>query len=493
MTEAKQAQVLDKIMRQRDAVLDQVDNMYRELPKLKATDSEAIMIAREELKEALNIMKMKDESDEYEYAIKTRDFSGVSNVELKKQSEKLLKAKAERDMLRRQFFEAKRKMTGSKVARFFDELTDLPRNLILSMDIPILRHGAVVMANPLAIGKNMQIVYDSLRSLGSGNAAFEAMEKIRNRPNHLRYVVAGTRYPDFDTPRADGELIMGNGLLQKIKYLGPLAMRSSEAQNIMVSALRESHMDRLTERFPNVTDSELALWADHVNSITGTANWEGSGTTEKVLNKVFISTRFMVSRFKSPYDIAKSIKAGEYRVARLQLEDWAWYFGMRLLALSSLKMLLGDDIEVNITDLSKSDFGKIKYTNGAGTTRVYDPWSGYQQGARLLLSVPAEFWESKITKEDEFDLKKIAGNYLEYRLNPVFPSAMMMVTGEDVFGKEVTTGEAVMKSTTPLIMQNVIENIVNENGAEDALASAFFDFIGVGSYAEDQNSFSYLK
>jgi hypothetical protein len=381
----------------------------------------------------------------------------------------------------------KRSFKENPGLHIFDEITNIPKALVLSGDISApLTHGAfMAFTHPIMWAR---ATGHSIKAFASVNARTATLAKIRANPYFDKAVaskVAGISSRDLTEPNF-------GGLLSKIPVAGKLFRASDRAFETysasarmqlfehMAKAQEGSWMNRFTK--PPTRDTYNAI-GEAVNTMTGkgtgeVANALTSGAIKigehklPIASKVLIAPGYMVSRWKlalgSPA-LNAAIRREPMLAARI-LKDYA---KLGSVAYAGLKLAEAHGMEVDF-DPKSNNFMKMKLPN----SKVYiDPFGGifapYKTIAQLM---PGSKKDPAIT----------AGFYATGKAAPPVRAYMNYKAGEEKkkqFGKsyDLSTPEGKKNSLLqflPLSVQNGKE-IMEEQGLTSdqraaLLIAAFF-------------------
>jgi len=219
----------------------------------------------------------------------------------------------------------------------------------------------------------------------------------------------------------------------------------------------------------------LKGFADFVNNATGRGNLGKFEEAAPLLNGLFFSPRFVVSRFNliNPVEYIKMPK--RTRIEALKTVGAFIGVGAMVLALAKAG---GAQVE---DDARSSDYGKIKI----GNTR-YDIWAGQQQQVRLLAQLASG--EKKDSKGRIIELGKgykadsrldVAERFLRSKLGPTAGTAADILQGKDFAGNPLTVKDEALKNIMPLWMSDLTD-IYKEQGAVGGTVAALANFFGTG-------------
>ena len=218
----------------------------------------------------------------------------------------------------------------------------------------------------------------------------------------------------------------------------------------------------------------MEAFSDFINNATGRANLGKLEKSASILNAVYFAPRYVASRFNilNPAKYAKMPKQVRIEALRSMLTYIGTGYGILQLAKAA-------GAEVNLTDPTSSDFGKIKI----GDTRM-DIFAGMQQVVVLLSRLSSDM--AKVVQNqnaEEYDRQdtKIIDNLLRFsrtKSSPVTSFIINTVDGKNVVGEKTTATQELKRMFAPLVYQDLYE-IAQAEGAEALLYAAPM-MLGVG-------------
>ena len=347
-------------------------------------------------------------------------------------------------------------------------LWNVPRALMATADFSApLRQGALLMGEG-----------------GVWKDAWKPMFKAFLKEDNVKKLYEGMRAdPLFEASQRAGldltlpsvsrgrsgteEAFMGAEYAERIWVVGRGVKASNRAYGAFLNKLR---FDTFKKHYKSLGDSaadeQLQELANNINLLSGRARLPGTGEVaerwQAVLNGMFFSPRFMLSRIQAPMKLIREVArantwrrrdatgrlTAEAQLSRMVARDIMTY------ATSVTGMLyMGHASGVwNVeTDVRSSDWGKIRI----GDTRI-DPWAGLQQPVRAaMLLFLGE------TKDIRGRVKKEAypsrlGLFITSKQHPSLTAIQQLMTGKG-FGGDVSKLEVFFNSFTPMVWQDLIE------------------------------------
>jgi hypothetical protein len=211
-----------------------------------------------------------------------------------------------------------------------------------------------------------------------------------------------------------------------------------------------------------------------INAATGRGNIKGSGPWQSIMNGLFFSPRFMVSRFETPLRQAaygaQGGMVGREAIRQMVAQVATW------MALWTLcKIAFDDDDEVTFTiDPRSPDFLKWRLK---GKTTI-DIGAGYAQAWRLIARIASGLTVDEKGKASKMKLDGEIWRFFRYKLNPPASLAVSLREGKNVDGSPVSVQSAVVGLTVPLSLQTIWD-VAHEHGAAGLLL-AIPDVLGQG-------------
>lgn len=264
----------------------------------------------------------------------------------------------------------------------------------------------------------------------------------------------------------------------KIGYKGVAA--SERAYLVYLNKLRADVFDSVVAANPHATDAELEGVAQFINYTTGRGDLGMFTKAAPLLNNLFFSPRFFVSRFQSTYLGARGIAETGVNFTRgketplhrkMAAKDFIKFVGAGnailglAYAYSQTDRGKKDDISVGYNPLS-SDFGKIRI----GSTRI-DIWGGMQQPARYASQFIMGERISLAGERKPVPREEVAMRFLRSKESPQFSfihdlwlskkkkDQEGIEQGTDFIGKPVSPGQALRERSLPLAWRDIYEAV----------------------------------
>lgn len=399
----------------------------------------------------------------------------------------------------------------TKVMRAADEAMNIPRSVMASIDFPLLRQGMIsLVTKPIQTSKKIPLMF---KAFASHKTAERALYNIRHRPNALLYEQSGLEITDqFEAVSEREEEFLSRlmrdlhakpGLAGKAAHVATFIPRASErAYQTILNELRADMFDSLASNLSQpsavdkmfgikageITRAEAKVIANLVNVATGRGNVSAIRGAMPLLNRMFFSPRWAVSRLQLLIGQPLWSNFGE-RAPRARL----------LVAKQYAKLLVGMGLLYGLfklwglteDDPRSSDFGKVRvgntrldFTGGmAGTftflNRVFRGTTKSSTGEIRHLSGP----QHRQGQDETWD---VISRFLRSKLAPVPGTAVDVwpairsfgaETGTNVVGEPVTAGGAVLQLTTPLFARDVYEAL-NDLGVPKGTIVSLFGLLG---------------
>ena len=287
------------------------------------------------------------------------------------------------------------------------------------------------------------------------------------------------------------EAFMGAEYAERIPFFGHVVKRSNRAYGAFLNKLRfdtfKKHYNALGD---SAADEQLQELANNINLLSGRARLPGTGDVaerwQAVLNGMFFSPRFMLSRIQAPMKLIREVArantwrrrdatgrlTAEAQLSRMVARDIMTY------ATSVIGMLYmghASGVWKVETDVRSSDWGKIRI----GDTRI-DPWAGLQQPVRaamLMFLGESKDIRGRVKKEA---LASRLGLFITSKQHPSLTAIQQLMTGKG-FGGDVSKWEVFWNSITPMVAQDLME-IGNSEGLGAATKFAAPALFGMSVY-----------
>lgn len=366
------------------------------------------------------------------------------------------------------FARAVQNMTTTFGERAFETLVDIanvPRALMSSMDLSApLRQGLVLAVDKPKIAA--RAFGQMFRYFADEKYFNAAMDSIHNSKMSPLREASGLDLTDvsggFVSLTAKEEGFVSN-LAAKIPGIGRLVKGSERAFAGFLNKLRADVFDDVAQEYmrggmtTKNAPEEFAGLAQFINTATGRGKLSGNfKKAAPLLNAVFFSPRFMVSRLQmlNPAWYMKLPPMARKRAAKSMLKLAGT--GATILSLASLA---GADVE---TDMRSSDFAKMRF----GNTR-YDIFGGFQQW--MVFATRLITGESKAAASGEIrklDGKKFPFNnsrldaffrFFEGKFAPIPALTADLMRGQTLIGEDVTVLGEMYSKLVPIYMQDLYE------------------------------------
>jgi len=462
---------------------DQAKKIYNEL---KESEGVAEAQRRESRKKAI-----RKSISEYERRIKEKDFV---KKEPKKTSvdEELKRLKIQKNQIKEQFDieqEKNRLANRTKSEKAWDatlDISNLPKSLLASIDMSApLRQGIILSAgNPVIGGKSF---VEMVRQAFSKERASQWLHELRMTDEYQLMKESKLFLSEPSVSLSAREEFFMSNLAEKIPVLGKLVAGSNRAYTGFLNKLRA---DVFNYGVNNLKDQGITIennpevykaWASFINNASGRGELGALENSATVLNTVFFAPRYVASRINllNPVTYAKMPQPVRIMAMKNMLSFLGFY------AITAMMMSAAGAEEEK--DPRSTDFGKFKF----GDTR-YDILAGFQPIIRLIgqlatgevkrkgkiQSLTSHEKNGKIVQPQE-TRADILLRFGRSKLSPALGAAADLLTGKDMVGQPVTWDSELLKTVTPLYIQD-IHSIYKSEGATGVLTSAIPAFFGVG-------------
>lgn len=493
------ARTLEKIESIR-ALIDQGLPENRQRAKRRA-DPETIRKAKQELADLRRLADIAARIKDLDEQLSTGEFKTPAIVTRREEPQALRAARARLKQKQREVDRAIEALRPRKLLSKENvlDVLELPRNLLASGDIGALgRQGIFHVLNPLNIaktGRSAAAMWKALRSqakadeiqaglLNPTDPQLQAMARLREQ--------AGLAIKSLDDERfRDRETVVRNNLIERLNAARRLQGKdprkalhflegylSASERNMVVglNVLRAELFDPMARAYMKgeISIEDLKAWAQYINVTTGHGDLAGLGRAADSLNRFFFSPRLLISRVQTPVTLAATAKRNAAFAKQVGNDIGGMLAGAGTVFF--LAGLAGADIEWDPDD---GDFLKLVI----GNTRI-DFLGGYAQSVRLGLGLARTTALAKVFgagTENRFreDPYALIGTYLKYKLAPGITAATMLATQRDMLGEEIGTGEALVRSVTPILLQEAVDSFQQE-GALWAFGALGLSMIGTG-------------
>lgn len=364
--------------------------------------------------------------------------------------------------------------TGQIAWEEFLSATNIPRTILASFDLSApFRQGMILStAHPFKASRAFQSM---VKAFAHEWYADQVMRSIEDSPmQELRekaklYLSHWGAIGDEAAAKEEFYALTGKAEELVHKYI-PFVARSERAYLVYLNKLRADVFDQEVAANPSMTQTELEGVAQFINYATGRGDLGVFTKAAPVLNNLFFSPRFSVSRFEATYLGARGITETSYNIIRgrqtEQHRKMAARDFIRFVGAGNTLLLLAHatGASVGYNPLS-SDFGKIQ----VGNTRV-DIWGGMQQPARYAAQLTLGERLTLSGEIKQVPREEILMRFARSKESPQFSfihdlwlSKKKKVDGEDLgtdfIGKPVTTGQAIRERLFPMAWRDIYEAV----------------------------------
>ena len=275
---------------------------------------------------------------------------------------------------------------------------------------------------------------------------------------------------------------------------GQIIKGSNRHATTIGNLMRTGQFDRFLATNPSAIIEEMKAYADFLNAATGIGDVKVFGKSVEALNLIFFSPRFVASRVQTPYKLVKYWHIPTVR--RAIATDLARFVATGM-AVQAIAAMWADDedetVRVNWTDPRDPDWGKIRI----GDTRI-DMWGGFQQPLRLVARIGIGALDTirMATGDEDVDMKRgfygqgpyeLLGRFVSYKFSPAVGLLAELATGETVIGEETTALRSLLRSGTPLIVDEIYEAWRHDGVGKAILTGALAGLgVGVSTYEDSK-------
>lgn len=368
------------------------------------------------------------------------------------------------------------------------DIVNVPRAIISSVDMSFpFRQGAILMVEKPKLG--FAAFKDMFKYFFSEKAYQAFMDDIIKRPTYQLMDESGLFIADISgqavSLTAKEEHFLSN-FAEKIPILGRLIRASERAFVGMGNKIRADVFDDIAAEYirggidPTANPDVFKRLAAFINTATGRGSLGPLNRAAPLLNGVFFSPRFMMSRVQmlNPA-FYMSLDPATRKIAARAMVKFVGT-GIGILSLAKLGGALVED------NLLSSDFGKIRI----GNIR-WDIWGGFQQWVRFTAQMIMGEYKSTSTGEvrllsrDKFpflDRLDWAFKFFQGKLAPAPAFVADLLRGQTLLGEELRISEEAMDRLVPIYIQDIVD-AVKESGVGAAAGVAVPAFFGVGTQA----------
>lgn len=265
------------------------------------------------------------------------------------------------------------------------------------------------------------------------------------------------------------------------KKLVTRGLKASErSQRAGINLLRMNLYNGFIKRFPDSTVEERKAMSSYFNAITGYGTWHMTeqAAKTKIAQLALTSVRFTGSRYQTASILFDPTKMKHKNLRNRMLQDAAWFYGTRAIALIGLASALPDEwVEVG-GNPAHSSFGRLLIHMDNDKTLVIDPWAGVQRSWRIATA---------IATGDQ--------DYLTSMLNDIGKSAHVaigslrgVVEGKKYPNEDISRLEAGARAVTPIPLETLVDAIFEDTPAGFIGLGLYLDIIGISTYTTDTES-----
>ena len=479
---------LEKVIEKIDQARDQLMNHYRLVRKGQKLPPPEIVALKKELGEIRKLMAVEDRIADIDNQIRTGKFTiNAPKIDMpipKDLEDAQIRLAVKKRQVRHAIREAAPKTFGTRAEKAFNTT----RSLLATADMSgWFRQNIVpVLSHPIKAAK---IAPQATRAFFSERAAEVSLNNIRNSKNYLRYEKSKLVINELDGTLSRRQEQFGNSFIERF----PLVRASNRNMTTIGNMMRTTLFDDFIEKVPNATDAELAAYADFLNKATGIGDISMLGKSAEKAGMLFFAPKLAVSRFQTPLALIKA--RGNPRVQKAIARDIGGFVasGMSFLGVLYAAGQANPDLKIEVgLNPDSADFGKVRI----GDTR-FDIWGGFQQPTRLITRMIGigfdragitgkNLVESELRDDDPLGL---SWQFFRYKFHPTINMLAHLGSGEDAVGNKTTIPEALIKSFTPLLLQDIYEAYKND-GIGMAVGAGAASFVGVGAstYKDGENA-----
>jgi hypothetical protein len=379
--------------------------------------------------------------------------------------------------------------------------------------------GPLVLANPRLGIKNIPAMLEasipSTKRFGVRGElkAFDVQQNILARENYPLYKKAKIEFTDieegrgtFEDQRHREENYLGTNLLDhaanaanRVPVVGKIVGGVSEGvrasgrgYSAILNLMRADTFDTLVRDFKRAngrepSDKELLQFGTAINDATGRADMGKTRAASEFLSTVFFAPRFAWSRVM--LSVGRPLWGGSLSankiIARTYVQAVVGYA-------SVLALLKATGADVNITDPTKSTFGKAMYGNHV----VLDASMSFSQLYTLLARLKTKSTTTQAGVHVPLDGKGFHGTrasvterYIRSKLSPAFGTAYDVMEGKSYIGEPVTAfgtadkhylNGAVTSNFVPMSLPDFLEAAEHE-GVPASVAVMAANFWGLSA------------
>lgn len=460
-------------------------------PKEKKKSSEEIESIRRQIGEhnitRINTLKKRYEGEikRYEEKLSKGDFGKKEKEELD-YDKKLRELEVEREKVKEKFdieqekARVQNRTIKERVTEGFVDVMNLPKSLMASADLSApLRQGIILSTrHPILASKSF---IEMMKQAFSSKKVDDWFHELKTSPEYgdIQKSDLYISEPSAKLKAKDEQFV--SNIAKKIPGWGKIVEGSERAYSAFLNKIRvDSFVDFKNQLEKDgfsgkELNEELKNYADFINNATARGHLGKFEEAAPLLNSVFFSPRYVVSRFNL-INPSKYVQMSP-RARKEALKSVGSFIGTGMATLALAKAS-GADVEI---DPRSPDFGKIVI----GNTR-YDIWAGFAQTARLLAQVASG--EKKTLDGDIKNLGEgynsssrldVLGRFGRSKLSPSAGTAANILQGKDFSGKPISIKDELLKLAVPLYLSD-IKSTYEKGGLKDVATEGIPAFFGVG-------------
>lgn len=473
------AKKLETALKTINELQDMLENYHRAIKKQRPVETAELKTAKEKIKEIRKAMRVEDDLANLKEQLRTGEFEIRERPKPKELPPELERKRVELEMTRKQVRNAIRDMSPMTTGDVVGEIANFNRAALSTADMSgWFRQNVIpVFSHPI---KTAKLAPKPTKAFFSNFQAEKIDLQLKDSPTRYLKDRAKLVFRELDGIPSTREESFMNRFIEKIPIAGQIAKASNRNMTVMGNMIRDSLFDDFLQKNPNATRAELAMYADFLNKSTGIGDLGSFAGAANKLSFGFFAPKLAVSRFQTPYQVFKRWK--EPRVRKQIIRDLGGFVatGGTILALAALWAKDEPDLEVG-NDHRSPDWGKIRYKN----MRV-DIWGGFQQPARFFTRVGLGITDKAgLTGQELTDAQKAVDplelfwQLVSYKISPFIGLGRGIYTGKTAVGERVSVTDAMARSVTPLIIQD-IEDAYKYGGLQQAVVTGALAFGGVG-------------
>lgn len=349
------------------------------------------------------------------------------------------------------------------------------------------RQGVVLSAaHPLSATRAVKAMLDATFHERNAN---RMLNELLVGEGSTRRRAAGVYIGDWRRgPLTAHEEAFMSAALNGIPVVGGAVQASERAYTMYLNKLRADVFDNAVAAWDRVglknRPAEEKGLASFINWASGRGSLGSLNSAAPMLNGLFFSPRFAISRFQTPLAPAILAARGQGEAAKMAAADLVKFVGAGLSVLALAKMG-GATVE---SDPRSTNFGKVQVGN-----TVVDIWGGFQQNARYISQFVAG--QTKSAAGQILDMGTGFGqtsrwdlvlNYLQGKLAPIPAEVKNVASGENATGNPTTPGSVAVGLGAPLGWADVYQaaKADKENAIRGAVIGSL-SLAGVGVQSND--------